>query len=194
VVGGLVLLPDGQLASSSWDGTVRVWNLESGTQSMVMHTFQKVYALAVQSDGQLVSCSADHTLRVWDSTSGACLSYAQVGAIITAITAMPDGNLAMASTDGKLRVWDVSIGAFSKTLASLYLSRSALVGFPDSSLVLGNGGWMSNNSDINLQVWDANSGGLLEMGLPARNQIAMVALPDGGLVTASNSYQLHVWE
>ena len=107
---------------------------------------------------------------------------------------MPDGNLAMTSTDGKLRVWDVSIGAFSQTLACLSQCKCALVGFPDGSLVLGNSGWIPTIYDINLQVWDANGGCLLEMGSPGRNQTAMAALPDGGLVTASNSYQIHVWE
>jgi hypothetical protein len=55
---------------------------------------------------------------------------------------------------------------------------------------------MQNNLfyGTDLQVWDANRGCLLEMGLPGRNQIAMAALPDGGLVTASDSYQINVWE
>jgi WD40 repeat protein len=157
-----------------------------------MHASLKEHARAVQLDGKLVSGSEDHNLRVWDSASGACLSCTQVGTIITAITVMPDGNLAMTSTDGKLRVWDVSIGAFSTTLASQFRTRSALVGFPDGSLVLSNCGLTSTYYHTNFEAMDANSGYLFEIGL--RNQIAMAALPDGGLVTVSNSYQLHVWE
>jgi WD40 repeat protein len=157
-----------------------------------MHAYLKVFALAVRSDGKLVSGSEDYNLRVWDSASGSCLSCTHVGTIITAITVMPDGNLAMTSIDGKLRVWDVSIGTFSTTLASQSRTRSALVGFPDGSLVLSNCGLTSTYYHTNFEVMDANSGCLFEMGLC--NQIAMAALPDGGLVTASDSYQIHVWE
>lgn len=55
------------LASSSWDNTVRVWDLDSGAELKVLegHT-NWVTSLAVTSDGHtLISGSRDNTLRFW---------------------------------------------------------------------------------------------------------------------------------
>lgn len=55
------------LASSSWDNTVRVWDLDSGAELKVLegHT-NWVTGLAISSDGQtLISGSRDNTLRFW---------------------------------------------------------------------------------------------------------------------------------
>ena len=67
----LRMLPDGRLASASADTTVRIWNLTTGTQEMVLygHT-SKAYSIDVLVNGYLVSGGFDHALRVWNTTSG----------------------------------------------------------------------------------------------------------------------------
>ena len=63
-------LPDGRLASSSVDKTVRVWDLSKpdGQQcvaTLVGHT-SGVNSVTELPDGRLVSCSFDNTVKVWD--------------------------------------------------------------------------------------------------------------------------------
>jgi WD40 repeat protein len=62
----LTVLPDGKLASGSWDWTVRVWD-DSGAclHTLTGHT-RGVTVLAVLPDGKLVSGSCDKTVRVWE--------------------------------------------------------------------------------------------------------------------------------
>ena len=66
--------------SASHDGTLRVWDLETGetVRELVGHT-ALVYAVAARGDGGLVaSGSEDNTLRLWDPSTGACLQVCLV--------------------------------------------------------------------------------------------------------------------
>jgi WD40 repeat protein len=69
-------IADGQRAvSASDDGTLKVWELESGRE---LHTLaghaDGDFAVAVTADGRrAVSVSEDHTLKMWDIESGASI-------------------------------------------------------------------------------------------------------------------------
>lgn len=66
---GLSIAPDGNsLASASWDGTVKLWDVSSGQLHITLtgHT-DRVGRVAWSPDGNFVgSCSVDQTLWLWD--------------------------------------------------------------------------------------------------------------------------------
>ena len=64
MVYGLVILFNGNLAYSSCDNTVNIWNLYNGSLLYTGHT-DGVYALAVLSNGRLASSSFDSTVKKW---------------------------------------------------------------------------------------------------------------------------------
>jgi WD40 repeat protein len=71
-VTAVAIAPNGQRAvSASADGTLRVWNLESGQSPSTLqgHT-GRVSAVAVTPDGRhAISASDDHMVRVWNLES-----------------------------------------------------------------------------------------------------------------------------
>uniref|UniRef100_A0A493ST41 Small ribosomal subunit protein RACK1 n=1 Tax=Anas platyrhynchos platyrhynchos TaxID=8840 RepID=A0A493ST41_ANAPP len=79
-VSDVVISSDGQFAlSGSWDGTLRLWDLTTGTTTrrFVGHT-KDVLSVAFSSDNrQIVSGSRDKTIKLWN-TLGVCKYTVQV--------------------------------------------------------------------------------------------------------------------
>jgi WD40 repeat protein len=68
-VNGIAYLPgEERLVTCSYDGTVRIWNVENGEQEgMEMEHGGWVEGLAVTRDGKrILSGSSDKVLKVWD--------------------------------------------------------------------------------------------------------------------------------
>eukprot|EP01127_Copromyxa_protea_P024417 TRINITY_DN95_c0_g1_i1.p1 TRINITY_DN95_c0_g1~~TRINITY_DN95_c0_g1_i1.p1 ORF type:complete len:327 (-),score=83.44 TRINITY_DN95_c0_g1_i1:50-1030(-) len=70
----VVLSKDGQFAlSASWDGSLRLWDLNEGksTRRFVQHTKAATSVAFSPDNRQIVSGSKDHTIRLWN-TLGEC--------------------------------------------------------------------------------------------------------------------------
>lgn len=67
-IGDLKFSPDGKwLASASWDGTARVWEVRSGRQVLVLDAdIDRVSCVDFTSDGHLLTANWDGTVHSWD--------------------------------------------------------------------------------------------------------------------------------
>ena len=121
----VAVAPDGSwLGSGGWDGTVKIWDVETGRvrASLSGHAsrdrIHRVAAVAVAPDGSwLASGGSDGTVRIWDMDTGrvrATLSgHARRGRIsqVTTMAVAPDGSwLASGGSDGTVRIWDMDTG------------------------------------------------------------------------------------
>ena len=108
--------PDGRsLALSSWDGTVKLWNVTTGMEvcSLRGHKYRS-WGLACSPDGQTIATSSeDGSIKLWDPASGREIrSLGDRSEGIYDVAFSPDGR-SLASTsyvDRKLRPWDIASG------------------------------------------------------------------------------------
>jgi WD40 repeat protein len=114
-VSAIAFSPNGkQLASSSHDRTVRLWDTVTGaTLQLFQGHSDTMHAVAFPPDGkQLASCSSDETMWVCDAATGATVQIFEGHlSTIFAVAFSPDGKqLASGSDDRTVRYWDMATG------------------------------------------------------------------------------------
>ena len=134
VVMSAAFSPDGtRLATASWDGTVKIWDVADGKEVRTLTGHVKpVTSVAFSPDGtRLASAGTDRTVRLWDAgtgqeiktyrghTNNAYLAWHDelIGGkegfqghfqnAVYSVAFSPDGTrLASASVDGTVKIWD----------------------------------------------------------------------------------------
>src|SRR5262249_12044965 len=111
----VVFTPDGLgLVTSSWDKTVRLWELASGKELAVLAGHTGVVSGATFApDGEtFATASWDKTIRVWSYPAGHTVQtlMGHTG-VVTAVVYSPDGTqMASCGWDKTLRLWDAKTG------------------------------------------------------------------------------------
>jgi WD40 repeat protein len=130
-VRGVALSGDGRLvASSSWDGTVHLWETPGGLPLATLNGRTHagaghgggVWGVALSADGRVVAGgSEDGTVRLWQAASGGQLLATLHGhtSLVFGVALSADARLlASGSFDGTVRLWEASSGACLRTLRS----------------------------------------------------------------------------
>ncbi|KAI9775820.1 MAG: hypothetical protein M1839_000871 [Geoglossum umbratile] len=149
--------PNGQqLASSSHDRTIRLWDAATGALQGTLEGHTHIVQLVTYSpNGRwLASASNDCTIRLWDATTGVLQRTLEGHSDwVSSVTYSPDGQcLASASGDCTIRFWDAETGALQRTLRDHNNSVYTAIYSPD-------GRWLASASDDgNIRLWVAATG------------------------------------
>jgi WD40 repeat protein len=103
-----------RIASGSYDTTVRVWNLLSDAEGLVLRGHKKyVSCMAFSHDSQqIASGSGDATVRLWNAASGAQIIPALRGhkEYVNAVAFSPNGTKLASSDNERVCLWDIISG------------------------------------------------------------------------------------
>ena len=189
-VTALAVLPDGRLASGSYDTTVRLWDPATGAETARLegHT-DAVRALAVLPDGRLASGSRDATVRLWDPATGVETARLEGHTdAVRALAVLPDGRLASGSDDNTVRLWDPATGAETARLEGHTDAVRALAVLPDGRLA-------SGSADTTVRLWDPATGaGTARLEGHTKSVQALALLPDGRLASGSWDTTVRLWD
>jgi WD40 repeat protein len=118
-INDFVQIGDDLLASSSWDSTVRIWNLTSNTCkfNLTGHTNWAV-SLKLITSSILASGSQDATINLWDITSGQLIRTLEghIGQIYWSVDLINSQTLMSGSEDGEIKLWNWSTGECVSTI------------------------------------------------------------------------------
>jgi WD40 repeat protein/transcriptional regulator with XRE-family HTH domain len=186
---GLAYSPDGtRLATFADDGTVKVWDADSGIELINIPTGElasNVYrSLSFSPDGKLLAASAaPHLAKVWEADSGQeVLTLSGHADEVTAVILSPDGKrIATSSLDQTTKIWDAATGEELLTLIGQNDAVDDVAFSPDGAYLATAG------ETTGAIIWEIASGQAL-FTLPVSGGVYNVAFSPDGKTLATGAF------
>jgi len=184
------------VASSSDDYTIRIWDLESGIQKLLIQTNETINSVSFSPDSSKIVSGGftnqnDFKIRIWDVNSGNELDKENIKnhkSVINCVVFSPDGSkIASCAYDGTIKIWDVQSGKLFKELIG-HTGSVEKVSFSDDGSKIISLSWDDNT----IRIWDIESGTELQKIENIRPMFARFSSNDSKIIVASNQ-EIQIW-
>ena len=122
--------PEGsRVVSGSGDGTLKLWEAQSGRLIRTLEVHAAVAAVAFSLDGvRVLSGNWDNTVKLWDAATGELVrSFVGHSAYVHSVAFSPDGrHVVSGSSDKTLKLWESPAGSSSIPSRGIRTSYSQL--------------------------------------------------------------------
>jgi WD40 repeat protein/serine/threonine protein kinase len=186
-----------RLISGSWDGTVRIWNTDSGDALHKLdYGSQYVHGVAWSPQGNLVAAAGNDAaggVKIWNAETGELQSTlaGHADAVLSVAFSRDGTRLLSTSYDNTARLWDVATGReLRKFVGHSWWVWSAAFS-PDESQVA------TASQDGTVRIWNVASSTDETVAAPAvftghRGPVYSVAFSHDGKQVASGGYDNRV--
>ncbi|KAG2078573.1 WD40 repeat-like protein [Suillus decipiens] len=183
-VEAVVLSPNGKtIATGSEDGTVELWNADTGKviKTLNGHT-KEVKSVCWSSDGeQVVSGFWDETFRVWDVKNGkTTLGPIKAGRFVWAVCYSPNTKMIATGRLMGLKIWDANTGNLLKTLTGVL---TCLAWTSDGKTLITGG---SGITKFNTTTWSQTA--VMEHRNRRNYTYTLPLYPNERILTSTSSY------
>jgi WD40 repeat protein len=190
----LAFSPDEQaLATGSWDGTIKLWELERGALLWTGWQTEGIESVAFAPDGHMLASGGnDAVVQLWDATSGTNVqTLACQGGAVFSVAWSPDGRLlASGCANGDIGLWEMQGTQPAACLEALTGHTNWVEGLafaPDGTQLA------SASVDRTVKLWEVTSGCCLQTLEGHTDRVFAVAWSPDGRTVASAGFDKMIW-
>ena len=181
------------LATGSWDGTVKLWDVETERDIATFRHTGEVTSVAFSSDGvTLATGSWDGTVKLWDVVSQQDIATLKVHTKRIPSMAFSSGGVTLAtgSSDGTVKLWDVET---ERDIATFRHTEGVTsVSFSSDGAILASGSY-----DGTVKLWDVATRqniGTFKEHASGRTSVAFSPVDATLLATGSYNGRVNLWD
>lgn len=182
------------LISSSWDNSLRLWNINSGKtiQSFIGHQKDVLSVCFSKDQRQILSGSRDGTIRLWN-TIGKCKRVFKEDSknywiIFVYFLPFEPVSFLSCSWDGTIEIWNMELNQIEKRLKGHKGYVHSIAISPDSSLCA------SGGHDGSVMLWDLQEGKHLYSLLVGEKIYSICFSPNRYWLCASTDSEILIWD
>jgi len=186
--------PDAQtLATGSWDGTIKLWEVERGALLWTGWQTEGIESVAFGPHGHMLASGGnDAVVQLWDATSGTNVqTLACQGGAVYSVAWSPDGRLlASGCSNGDIGLWEMQgtqPATCVKTLTGHTNWVEGLAFAPDGTQLI------SASVDRTVKLWEVTSGCCLQTLEGHTDRVFAVAWSPDGRTVASAGFDKMIW-
>ncbi len=196
IVVSIAFSPDERtLASGSFEGRVKLWDVASGTPLWSGWHTNNTSSVAFAPDGSLLASGGlDAAVRLWDAKLGTALEDLPHPGAVFSLAWRPDGRqLASGGFDGRIRLWQRQQTGPTPCVQTLSGHSNWVQGlaFAPNGSLLASASW-----DGTVKLWEVESGRCLQTLVGHTERVHCVAWsPDGRtLASGGSDHTIWLWE
>jgi WD40 repeat protein len=193
-ISSLDFSPDGNyLLSGSWDGSIKLWDINSLKLLRTIHNNNtNINSAIFSANGQyILSGSDDDATKLWDTANGNLILEMEDGyGDITSVACSTDGKYALSgSYDKTVKLWDLETGQLLRSFKG-HEGNVNSVAFTNDGLYA-----VSASNDKTIKLWDINSGQNIRSFKGHKSEVnSVICTPDSRyLITASEEGKIIIW-
>ena len=198
-ISALSFSPDSTvLASSSEDGTIRLWDVRTSSLNRVLRGHrQPIFRASFSPNGRiLASGDARGTIKLWNAqTGGEIASFSAHSMGVSGLVFSPNGQiLASSSINNRqgIKLWSLQTGTVLHTLTSQNAGITSISFSPDSRFLASSGSYSQvlgqPEVDGDIKIWDVQTGTEIRSLRGHRGRVARVRFsPNGSLLASSGA-------
>ena len=174
-VNSVAFHPDGKmLASSDSEGTIRLWNINTGDHRPIYTPYKTVGKVTFSPDGQTIMSRRNNDYQLWDVATGEFKARLDDTMKIDNIVFSPDGAFLLGANWSELCLWDPDTGKITMRLGVKSSHTTRPVFSPDGQTIASAVG-----NDYTVQLWDSHTGKRKNALIRDPKYIKMIMVTEG---------------
>lgn len=198
LVCSIAISPDSNwLASGSGDGTIKLWDIETGncTQSFQAYTNAiegaKMNQITISPDNSwLASGSVNSLIHIWNLATGACIRTLECHSRFSPRIAISSDSNRLTATfeDNSVQIWDIATG-------ELGLDFNGRQDRINSTAISGDGSWLAVGSGDTIDIWDVVKRVRTKTLKGHDGKFTSIAIsPDGCSLASVSDRSVKIWD